>query len=67
VDAADLDEPGALLHRWFDEAGCDAVVVRPDRYVFGTAAGDAALTGLLGRLREALGAGVPARGPEVAG
>jgi 3-(3-hydroxy-phenyl)propionate hydroxylase len=67
VDAADFDEPEALLHRWFDEAGCDAVVVRPDRYVFGTATGDAALTGLLGRLREALGAGVPARGPEVAG
>lgn len=36
IDAADLADGGALL-AWLDARGADAVLVRPDHYVFGTA------------------------------
>jgi 3-(3-hydroxy-phenyl)propionate hydroxylase len=36
--------------RWFDEHGCDAVLVRPDHQVFGAACGDAAGSDLIDSL-----------------
>ncbi|MCJ2185181.1 monooxygenase, partial [Novosphingobium sp. 1949] len=38
---ADLPDGGALT-AWLDAHGVDAVLVRPDHYVFGTASGSAA-------------------------
>ena len=46
-------------HRWFAELGAVAVAVRPDFYVFGTAADAAATTVLAGDLLPALGDAVP--------
>lgn len=40
VDAATLDDGGAVLG-WLDRHQVDAVLVRPDHYVFGTSRGDA--------------------------
>nr|WP_029622625.1 bifunctional 3-(3-hydroxy-phenyl)propionate/3-hydroxycinnamic acid hydroxylase [Sphingomonas elodea] len=40
VDAGSLDDGGALL-AWLDRHEIDAVLVRPDHYVFGTASGEA--------------------------
>lgn len=39
---------------WFDEHGANAVVVRPDTYVFGTAADEATLAALVDRWEERL-------------
>lgn len=39
--AGELPDAGAIT-RWLDANGIDAVLVRPDHYVFGTAAGSAA-------------------------
>ena len=36
LDRAPLAPFSAGLVRWLDEAGTDAVLVRPDRFVFGT-------------------------------
>ncbi|GGY78610.1 hypothetical protein [Streptomyces omiyaensis] len=46
---------------WFAELGCSAVVVRPDFYMYGTAAGSDAVTGLAAELLAAVhgGAGAP--------
>ena len=41
IDATALADDGALLG-WLDARAADAVLVRPDHYVFGTAAGDGA-------------------------
>ena len=60
---ADLDGTYAA---WFAAAGCRAVVVRPDWYVYGTARDAPALAGLLGRLRASLSSAVPAREPALA-
>jgi hypothetical protein len=35
--ASPLRDPEGALRRWFAERDCTAVVVRPDRYVYGTA------------------------------
>lgn len=50
--ASELPDNGALLG-WLDARKADAVLVRPDHYVFGTAAGSA--NGLLERRDEMLG------------
>ena len=41
IVAARLPDGGAIT-AWLDARGVDAVLVRPDHYVFGTAIGDAA-------------------------
>ena len=41
VDANEIDDKGAVTG-WLDEHNVDAVLVRPDHYVFGTARGSAA-------------------------
>jgi 3-(3-hydroxy-phenyl)propionate hydroxylase len=41
VESGDLSDAGAVL-RWLDARQVDAVLVRPDHYVFGTASGSAA-------------------------
>jgi hypothetical protein len=45
-------DTGGVFGRWFDEAGADAAVVRPDRYVYGTAKDADGLSRLLERLAE---------------
>jgi 3-(3-hydroxy-phenyl)propionate hydroxylase len=52
IDASTLADGGALI-AWLDARGVDAVLVRPDHYVFGTAARTAAP--LLSARGEALG------------
>jgi 3-(3-hydroxy-phenyl)propionate hydroxylase len=32
-----VTESGSVFKRWMTEAGCEAIIVRPDRYIFGTA------------------------------
>lgn len=49
-----LTETGEVLRAWMDEAGADAVVVRPDRYVFGLAADSGELETLVAGLQAAL-------------
>jgi len=39
IDSSELDGFGALVEQWLDDAQVDAVLIRPDRHVFGT--GDA--------------------------
>jgi 3-(3-hydroxy-phenyl)propionate hydroxylase len=51
IDASDLSDHGMLLS-WLDSHAADAVLVRPDHYVFGTAVGDT--TQLLSMRRQAL-------------
>jgi 3-(3-hydroxy-phenyl)propionate hydroxylase len=51
IDAATLDDGGAVID-WLDQRGVDAVLVRPDHYVFGTARGTGAA--LLQGRRDAL-------------
>ncbi|SLK02999.1 bifunctional 3-(3-hydroxy-phenyl)propionate/3-hydroxycinnamic acid hydroxylase [Novosphingobium mathurense] len=53
IVAADLPDSGAILS-WLDAHKADAVLVRPDHYVFGTASGDAAA--LLAARRQKLAA-----------
>ncbi len=48
------DSTGAY-QRWFATLERDTVLIRPDSYVFGTAAGPGAAAGLIGALRAALG------------
>ncbi|MGK5532024.1 hypothetical protein [Streptomyces sp. URMC 129] len=47
--AVDLD---LTYRRWFDAVGADVVLVRPDFYVFGTAARPEALPALVEELRQ---------------
>lgn len=49
----DVTETADLLRRWFDEFGCAAAVIRPDRYVYGTARDGDELAALVGRLETA--------------
>ncbi len=52
LDAADVCYDG-----WLSERDLGAVVIRPDRYIFGTATSAAELDALTGNLMDALGAG----------
>jgi 3-(3-hydroxy-phenyl)propionate hydroxylase len=37
---ADCDDPSGIVNEWFAAFGCSAAILRPDRYVFGTATAD---------------------------
>jgi 3-(3-hydroxy-phenyl)propionate hydroxylase len=50
---SEVTETQDLFQRWFDEFGCAAVVIRPDRYVYGTARDGDELTALVARLETA--------------
>lgn len=52
ADVATIGDDGTLA-RWLDERGADAVLVRPDHYVFGAGSGGA--DALLAAARDALG------------
>ncbi|MFJ9847127.1 bifunctional 3-(3-hydroxy-phenyl)propionate/3-hydroxycinnamic acid hydroxylase [Kitasatospora sp. NPDC101155] len=56
-EVADLD---GVYHALLARHGVDALLVRPDYHVFGTASGAPARDALVDALRAALGAGVPA-------
>ena len=47
---------------WFDEAGVEAVVIRPDFYVYGTARAMEELPRLVSSLRSSLGQAAPEPG-----
>ncbi|MFD1786151.1 bifunctional 3-(3-hydroxy-phenyl)propionate/3-hydroxycinnamic acid hydroxylase [Sphingomonas floccifaciens] len=49
IDATTLDDGGAILG-WLDARGADAVLVRPDNYVFGTGAPVALVAALADRI-----------------
>jgi 2-polyprenyl-6-methoxyphenol hydroxylase-like FAD-dependent oxidoreductase len=53
-DGPEQDSTGAY-DRWFTTLERDTVLIRPDSYLFGTAAGPGAAAGLIGALRAALG------------
>jgi 3-(3-hydroxy-phenyl)propionate hydroxylase len=55
----DVTEAGGVLQRWFDEFRCAAAVIRPDRYVYGTARNGEELSALVGRLETAWAKAVP--------
>ncbi len=57
------DDSTGAYGRWFGALGRDTVLVRPDSYLFGTAAGPGAAAGLVDALRSALAA--PARAAEL--
>jgi 3-(3-hydroxy-phenyl)propionate hydroxylase len=63
IDAVVLDSADASYDGWLDERGLGAVVIRPDRYIFGTAVTASDLADLTARLKDALGSGTT----EVAG
>ncbi len=50
----ELSDTGGVYSRWFEETGCVAALVRPDSYIYGTAATPAALADLLTGLLQAL-------------
>jgi 3-(3-hydroxy-phenyl)propionate hydroxylase len=50
---SDVTEAGDMLERWFDEFSCAAAVIRPDRYVYGTARDGDELAALVARLETA--------------
>lgn len=49
-----IADPDGALAAWLRSAGASAAIVRPDRYVFGTASGAAELVALADRLETAL-------------
>jgi 3-(3-hydroxy-phenyl)propionate hydroxylase len=53
IETRELD---GVVGRWFARHGCRAAIVRPDHYVFGVAAGPAALFDLLAGLERRLAA-----------
>jgi 3-(3-hydroxy-phenyl)propionate hydroxylase len=59
IGATVLDAADAGFAPWLDARGAGAVVVRPDKYVFGLAATAGELDELTERLRTALGTGTP--------
>ena len=52
--AVAVEDLGGTYGAWFDAHGCDAAVVRPDWYLFGSAADGPALDRLLGAVNGAL-------------
>lgn len=59
IDVA-VEERDGVLAGWFARHGCRAALVRPDHYVFGTAAGAVELAVLIDELRAGLAAGAAA-------
>ena len=55
----ELADPDGHLGRWFDDHEAAAVLLRPDRYVFGTAATRADIPALVDRLLAAVGSAGP--------
>jgi 2-polyprenyl-6-methoxyphenol hydroxylase-like FAD-dependent oxidoreductase len=53
----ELEDLDGIYGAWFDEHGCEAVVVRPDWYLFGTAADGAELARLLAAIGAAFDRG----------
>jgi 3-(3-hydroxy-phenyl)propionate hydroxylase len=53
---ASLTDPTGTLDAWFNAFNCVAAVIRPDRYVFGTAESPEDVQALLHRLATAIGA-----------
>jgi 3-(3-hydroxy-phenyl)propionate hydroxylase len=49
-----LDEADGVLAAWFDRHRCEAALVRPDHYVFGTAADASAVPALIAEAASAL-------------
>jgi 3-(3-hydroxy-phenyl)propionate hydroxylase len=59
VTEIDLSKPGAqetqgVVRNWLQQRNCHAALVRPDHYVFGTAADSSQLTQLIAELKSAL-------------
>jgi 2-polyprenyl-6-methoxyphenol hydroxylase-like FAD-dependent oxidoreductase/catechol 2,3-dioxygenase-like lactoylglutathione lyase family enzyme len=54
VGLDELEDLDGRLTRWFDEHGLDAVLIRPDHYVFGAVTALASLPALLDELRAQL-------------
>jgi hypothetical protein len=60
-----LQDSTGAYGRWFGTLERDTVLIRPDSYLFGTAAGPGAAAGLVDALRSALSAGAePGAGAE---
>lgn len=55
VGANGLLEEESILSRWMNKNDCSAVLVRPDRYVFGAADNEVDLAGLLAEWQERMG------------
>lgn len=55
VGLADVLEADGVAQAWFTRHGCGAALVRPDNYVYGVAATQADVTGLVDELATALG------------
>jgi 3-(3-hydroxy-phenyl)propionate hydroxylase len=62
ADVAVTERDGVLAD-WFAAHGCRAAIIRPDHYVFGTAADETALGALLDELRARLAPGAAASYP----
>ncbi|MEN3279470.1 MAG: 3-(3-hydroxy-phenyl)propionate hydroxylase [Solirubrobacteraceae bacterium] len=54
VEGSTVQDPSGLLDEWFAAFGCAAALIRPDRYVFGTAASGVDTSALIARLIDAL-------------
>jgi 3-(3-hydroxy-phenyl)propionate hydroxylase len=59
VTEIDLSKPGAqetqgVVRNWLQQRNCHAALVRPDHYVFGTAADSSQLTQLIAELKSTL-------------
>ena len=59
-DVIVLSDVGRSYAAWFDSHSCEAAVVRPDWYLYGTATDAAGLADLVSNMRQALRAGIPA-------
>ncbi|NQD55669.1 bifunctional 3-(3-hydroxy-phenyl)propionate/3-hydroxycinnamic acid hydroxylase [Pseudomonas sp. CM25] len=58
IGANEVVEEESVLAQWMARHGCRAVLVRPDRYVFGAADNEVGLTRLLAEWQERIGKGV---------
>jgi 3-(3-hydroxy-phenyl)propionate hydroxylase len=60
ADEQDVQDIQGVLHQWFSENHATSALVRPDRYLFGVADGEAQTSQLIDQLREQLSVGIPA-------